>query len=229
MSSGGARRGELRWPPVLAILVTAGLYLLLPDRLLLGQRWLVPGLELLLLTSVVAVNPVRMTRETRTSRVAAITLAIVVVVTNLLVLAHLLVELVDGTARGGGVELRSALAIWATGVLGFALLFWELDRGGAVSRAVRRRSDLPPADWRFSPDEDTDAVQEVARGSSEHAHWVPTFGDYLYLSLTNSSAFSPTDTMPLTHRAKALMGVEATAALLTSLLIVSHAVSQLGS
>ena len=59
--------------------------------------------------------------------------------------------------------------------------------------------------------------------------WVPTFVDYLYLSLTNSSAFSPTDTMPLSTRAKALMGLEATAALLTTLLVIARAVGSLTS
>ncbi|MCU1613420.1 MAG: hypothetical protein JWO98_960, partial [Frankiales bacterium] len=78
-----------------------------------------------------------------------------------------------------------------------------------------------------SHDEDADTVIEVAAGSSEKADWIPTFADYLYLSTTNSSAFSPTDTMPLSTRAKALMGVQATAALLTSLLVIARAVGAL--
>lgn len=228
-SDGHRRRGELRWPPVLAIVLAGLLYALLPERLLLGARWVVPALEVALLVVVVAVNPVRLTRETRASRAAALVLAALVVATNLIALGRLVFELITGSTHGGGSELAAALAIWATGVLGFAVVFWELDRGGAVSRAVRERDGLPAADWRFSQDEDGDAVTEVARGSSEKAGWTPRFGDYLYVSLTNSSAFSPTDTMPLTHRAKALMGVEATAALMTSLLIVAHAVGQLGS
>ena len=69
---------------------------------------------------------------------------------------------------------------------------------------------------------------EVAAGSSKKADWIPTFVDYLYLSTTNSSAFSPTDTMPLTSRAKILMGVQATAALITSLLVIARAVGALG-
>jgi len=86
---------------------------------------------------------------------------------------------------------------------------------------------MPPADWRFSQDENDDAVVEVAATASTRSGWIPTYIDYLYLSLTNSSAFSPTDTMPLTSRAKALMGIEATAALLTSLLVVARAVGAL--
>jgi hypothetical protein len=87
---------------------------------------------------------------------------------------------------------------------------------------------MPAADWRFSQDENDDAVIEVSRSSSASSGWVPIFVDYLYLSLTNSSAFSPTDTMPLSARAKVLMGIEATAALVVSLLVVARAVGSLG-
>ena len=87
---------------------------------------------------------------------------------------------------------------------------------------------MQSADWRFSQDENQDAVVEVASTSSERSNWRPEFVDYLYVSLTNSSAFSPTDTMPLTTRAKALMGLQATAALLTSLLVIARAVGSLG-
>jgi hypothetical protein len=88
---------------------------------------------------------------------------------------------------------------------------------------------MPPADWRFSQDENDDAVTEVAVTASAKSGWIPTFPDYLYVSLTNSSAFSPTDTMPLTTRAKSLMGLQATAALLTTLLVIARAVGSFGS
>jgi len=114
--------------------------------------------------------------------------------------------------------------VWATNVIGFALIYWELDRGGPVSRARRTRAALQPADWRFSQDENHANVTEVAARSSDGSGWIPVFVDYLYLSLTNSSAFSPTDTMPLTSRAKLLMGAQATAALLVTLIIVARAV-----
>ena len=120
------------------------------------------------------------------------------------------------------------MQIWLTNVIGFALLFWELDRGGPVARRNKSRDEMPAADWRFSHDENQNAVSEVRRTSSEVSGWVPTFVDFLYLSVTNSSAFSPTDTMPLSSRAKALMALQATAALLVSLLLVARAVGSLG-
>jgi hypothetical protein len=70
-------------------------------------------------------------------------------------------------------------------------------------------------------------VIEVSAGSSEKSDWMPTFIDYLYASTTNSSAFGPTDTMPLSSRMKMLMAVQATAALITSLLVIARAVSAL--
>ncbi len=136
--------------------------------------------------------------------------------------------LIGGAAADGAHLLVAGMQIWTTNVIAFGLLYWELDRGGPVSRVRAERERLPLADFRFTQDETQDTVVEVANGSSRKADWIPTFIDYLYLSTTNSSAFSPTDTMPLTSRAKMLMALQATAALLTSLLVVARAVAALG-
>jgi hypothetical protein len=135
----------------------------------------------------------------------------------------LIARLVASSTSGGSL-LLGAMQVWITCVIGFGLLVWELDRGGPVARRKLPRKELPPADWRFSQDENDDAVVEVAAGSSKKSGWVPICVDYLYVSRTNSSAVSPTDTMPLTSRAKALMGLQATAALLTSLIVIARAV-----
>ncbi len=203
------------------------LYGLLPQNLLLGPRLLIPALELLLLIAVVSTNPRRMTRQTRISRTSSIALVVLIALTNLVALGLLVHYLVSSQVKGGGSLLLAALQVWATNVIAFALIYWEMDRGGPVSRTTTPREELPLADFRFTHDEDHDTVVEVATGSSKIADWVPTFVDYLYVSTTNSSAFSPTDTMPLTSRAKVLMGVEATAALLTSLLVIARAVGAL--
>jgi hypothetical protein len=225
------RRGETRLPAAIATVVAIALYALLPDDLLLGPRWALPAVEAVLLISLIAVNPWRMTRQTRWSRGVSLVLIALIAAGNLGSLGDTVTALVRQTSatHDPGTLLLAALQIWLTNVLVFALAFYELDRGGPVSRLRRPRQELPPADLRFSQDENAGAVTEVAKSSSESSDWVPAFSDYLYVSLTNSSAFSPTDTMPLTTRAKALMGVEATAALLTSLLIISAAVGHLGS
>lgn len=209
------------------MLAAVAVYALLPSSLLFTNRLTVPVIETLLLAALVATNPRRMTRETRWSRWVSIALAALLIVTNLGSLALLVGELTSSKASGGHL-LLGAVQIWVTGVIGFALLFWELDRGGPVARRRERRPDLPAADFRFSQDENDGTVIEVSRTSSQSGGWVPVFVDYLYVSLTNSSAFSPTDTMPLSSRAKMLMGLEATAALLVSLVVVAFAVGSLG-
>jgi hypothetical protein len=213
---------------VLAILVAGALYGSLPDSLLIGPRLLIPALEAALLVTVVVTNPRRLTKETRFSRYASLGLAGLVLVTNLVAEGFLVHHLVTASKSSGATLLIAALQVWLTNVIAFGLLYWELDRGGPVARARRKRDRLQLADFRFSQDENGDAVVEVADGSSETSDWVPTLVDYLYLSTTNSSAFSPTDTMPLSHRAKALMGLQATAALIVTLLVIARAVSALG-
>jgi hypothetical protein len=219
--------GEHRLGPAVAVLIAAVIYALLPESVLVAPRYVIPGIEVLLLGALILTNPVRMNRETRWSRNASVALATVVIVTNLIALG-LLVHKLTSKSPNGDPLLVAAMQVWLTDVIGFALLFWELDRGGPVARRTLPRSEFPPADWRFSQDENEDNVTEVAITASKPSGWVPTFVDYLYVSLTNSSAFSPTDTMPLTTRAKVLMGLQASAALMTSLLIVARAVGSLG-
>jgi len=223
------KRGEARLPPTIAVLVAVALYAVLPEPLLVGPRLLIPGLELVLLAVLIATNPWRLTRQTRWSRAASLVLAGLVAVSNLVTLVLLVAVLVGDQDTAGTSLLLAALQVWATNVIAFGLIYWELDRGGPVARTQKAREELPLADFRFTQDETQDTVVEVSAGSSVKADWISTFVDYLYLSTTNSSAFSPTDTMPLTSRAKILMGVQATAALVTSLLVIARAVGALGA
>ncbi|MFJ6706570.1 MULTISPECIES: hypothetical protein [unclassified Streptomyces] len=219
------RRGEARLPGVAATLTAIALYLFLPQQLLVAPRFVLPALEFLLLVPLVAVNPRRLTRQTRALRVMSLTLVAVIAASNLLALGTLIHELVSAEVKDGSALLVASLQIWLTNILVFGLAYWELDRGGPVSRTQVPRERLPLADFRFSQDENHDAVQEVSDGSSKSSDWVPTLMDYLYVSVTNSTAFSPTDTMPLSSRAKVLMSVQSVAALLTSLLVIARAVS----
>ncbi|QMU77174.1 DUF1345 domain-containing protein [Streptacidiphilus sp. PB12-B1b] len=219
------RRGEARLPAVAATLAAMALYVLLPQNLLFAPRYVLPALELLLLVPLVVVNPRRMTRQTRISRVLSLALVAVIAASNLVALGILVHDLVSAGVQNGDSLLVAALQVWLTNIIVFGLAYWELDRGGPVSRTQVPREELPLADFRFSQDENHDTVQEVADGSSITTDWVPTLTDYLYVSVTNSTAFSPTDTMPLSARVKLMMGVQSIAALLTSLLVIARAVS----
>lgn len=222
-----ATPGENRWPPAIATLVAIAVYALLPEQLLLAPRIVIPLVEVALLVALIASHPRRMAQRTHWSRVLSVALAALVILTNLSALGVLVASLLQPSSTGPSL-LLGAMEVWLTNVIGFALLYWELDRGGPVARRRLPRDELPPADWRFSQDENADNVTEVAATSSTKTGWIPVFVDYLYLSTTNSSAFSPTDTMPLSSRAKMLMAVQATAALLVTLLVIARAVGSLG-
>src|SRR5689334_20396826 len=219
------RRGEPRLPAVLATLVAGGLYAAMPQQLLIAPRFVLPTLQLLLLVPLIAINPRRLTRQTRSFRVLSLALVLVIAAMNLTALGILVHELLHAEVHDGRSLLTAALQVWLTNIIVFGLAYWEMDRGGPVARTQVPRAELPLADFRFSQDENDDAVQEVSDGASKHSDWVPTLTDYLYVSVTNSTAFSPTDTMPLSTRANLLMSVESVAALMTSLLVIARAVS----
>jgi hypothetical protein len=217
----------VRLPAAIAVVIAAGLYATLPGTLLTAPRIVVPIIELVLLVPLVAANPVRMTRQDRRLRVLSLTLCIVLLVANAVAFGLLLHALVAGSKANGTQLLVAALQVWVNNLIGYALTFWELDRGGPVNRHRAKRGDLVDADFRFSQDEDAGAVGEVAARSSGKSDWRPAFIDYLYVSTTNSTAFSPTDTMPLSPRAKTLMAAESVQALLISILVIARGVSLL--
>jgi uncharacterized membrane protein len=154
------------------------------------------------------------------SRHAALLLLGVLILSDLVALVILVTGLVttNTSELTGGELLLTGFAIWATDVAVFGILFWEVEAGGPVARLrARERTDR---DFQFPQDENP---QLAPTG------WRPQAWDYLYVSLTNSIAFSPTDTMPLSRRAKALMGLESAISAVTLLLVASRAVNVLGS
>lgn len=223
-----AAREEHRAPAVLAVLVALTLYLLLPDSVLpLRLRLVVAGVGLALLIPVLVLNPHRLRRQTQWSRYLSVGQALALMAVNQYALVHLIFQLVAAHNTNGPSLLVASLQVWVTNVIAFALVFWEMDRGGPVARRHEKRSDLPFADFRFPQDEDHDSIVEVAARSSEKIDWMPSFIDYLYFSSTNSMAFSPTDTMPLSPRAKALMLTESFGGFVMLALVIANAVGQL--
>lgn len=230
MTRGAAKRehpGESRYAAAAAVVAAVVLYTALPSALVVGPRYLIPALEVLLLVPLLVGNPRRMTRETRELRIVSIGLILLVAAANTVALVLLVDALVHGSANNGGALLIGAAQVWLTNIIVFALAYWEIDRGGPVVRTREPRSQLPPADFRFPQDEDEDAIDEVASRSAAQSDWSPAFLDYFYVSVTNSSAFSPTDTMPLSHRAKMLMATESVSALMLSVIVIARGVSLL--
>jgi uncharacterized membrane protein len=206
-------RDDPLWPGQLAILAALVLYFVLPPKLTIGPNWIVPSAELLVLAALVAATP-RRGRTRRRRRVIALTVVLVATLANLVAVGLLTHYLITGGHARGADLINGGLLIWCTNTLLFAVWFWELDRGGPVPP----RDGEPPLAPDFLFPQMTDAKYA-------EPGWKPRFSDYLYVSLTNQTAFSPTDTMPLTTRAKLLMGVQGVASLITVGIIVARAVN----
>jgi hypothetical protein len=211
---------EPRWPAVVAVLVAMVLYATLPDEILAAShastflRVIVPALELALLIPLAVAAPHRHVYESGRRRKAAIALIAIVSIANAVALAFLIHFLVVGGSHVQGRPLLIGGAqVWWTNVIVFALWFWELDGGGPPARL---RAPEAPRDFAFVQMTDP----EVAA-----PRWRPHFADYFYVSYTNASAFSPTDTMPLSRTAKELMLVESAISLVTLLLVAARAVN----
>ena len=208
---------EPRWPASLAVVVCAALNYILPQAYTLGPSWFVPGLELAIVIPLTAIAPRRVPRERRWSEIAAVVVIAVVSVANVASLVLLIRQLLYHGKDVTGLELLvSSAAIWVTNVVVFGLWYWELDRGGPDARL---RADHGPPDFLFP---------QMSTPGCTYEHWSPTFLDYLYVAFTNATAFSPTDTMPLSRWAKSLMLVQAAASLLTVLIVASRAINILG-
>ncbi len=218
---------EHRWHTVVATLIALALYALLPSSVTVAVRYTVVAVCVALLIPLIVYNPHHFTRESKWSRRLELGIATLLLVANLFAFAEVVVLLLQ-KSQNGGTLLLASVQVWITNVIAFALLYWGMDRGGPVSRVTVPRPNMPPADFRFPQDEDHDAIAEVAAGSSAKIGWVPNFVDYLYFSLSNSMAFSPTDTMPLSHRAKMLMALESFAGFVLLALVIARAVSLIG-
>lgn len=209
-------RGEHRLPSALAIVIVASLQLLLPPKLSLHPRYLIPAIELVLLAVLIAFNPGRIERRDPLLRRLSLVLIGILFAADAGSGAALVVQLLRGQASDHpSVLLGTGGAIYATNVVVFALWYWELDRGGPVSRGQGERA-FP--DFLFPQMQATSLVDP---------NWEPTFTDYLYVSFTNVTAFSPTDTLPLSRWAKLMMMLQSTLALLLVVLVIARAVNVL--
>ncbi|HEV7742618.1 MAG TPA: hypothetical protein VGO65_09380 [Pseudolysinimonas sp.] len=221
-------RAEHRWPAAIAILVAVVLYATLPSSFTPALRYVVVGLSLALFIPLIVFNPHRLKRETLWSKLLSRTVIGLLLGANLIALIQLVYQLVSAVSDGPEL-LLAALQVWVTNVIAFALVYWEMDRGGPIARRNLPRERVQLADFRFPQDEDHDAIDEVRGRSSKASDWMPGYVDYLYFSASDSMAFSPTDAMPLTHRAKLLMVTEAFSGFVILALVIARAVSLLGN
>ncbi|MGW1881495.1 hypothetical protein [Streptomyces sp. NPDC001970] len=212
-----AAYGEARWPMAGAVVAAMVLTLLMPDDLRLGPRWLLPLGEGLLLVTLIAGDPGRISRRSATLRGVSIALVGVLALSAIWSTVRLVDDLIHGGAETNSATglLQAGGVVWGSTVLAFALLYFELDSGGAAARA-HHMPDTPELAFPQQLNADLNATQ-----------WRPRFVDYLYLGLTNSTAFSPTDVMPLAPWAKIAMAVQSLVSLVILGLVVARAVNVL--
>jgi uncharacterized membrane protein len=207
------------WAPQLVVAGALILDLSLPEKFTIGPTWLLPAVEGLLLVGLVAMSPNRRMRHSSARRNVAMFLIGLVSAVNLFSLVELCRFLLRHDRGVDGHRLiLTGVVLWVTNVLLFGLWYWQLDRGGPVARALNENE---PPDFLF---------QQMTDDGARFAHkdWKPTLIDYLYVSFTNATAFSPTDTMPLTPTAKLMMATQSLASLVTIGLVIARAVGILG-
>ena len=185
----------------------------LPTEGAIRAHWLLPAIEALLLAVLLTADPSSRAERSRLHRLALILVGLLVAAA-LWSTAFLVHDLIkgEGVSQDPDELLASGAVVWLGNNLAFALLYWLIDSGGPLARS--RGGD--PVDFAFTQH----MSPELAPPG-----WRPVFLDYLHLGFTNATAFSPTDVMPLTHRAKYLMLVQATIALALFGLIVARAVN----
>jgi hypothetical protein len=210
---------EPRWPVVLAVVAAVLLVALLPGRIRVLPRWVPYAVGILL---IIPMGAIQMGMEPRRwQRVEHALTLIFFVVAEVATLITLLRMISGMVWRSGGMSgrqlLASGIGIWVTNVFMFSMLYWQMDRGGPAARQIPSGS-LP--DWLFSEDS---ASKNVAAG------WRPVFVDYLFLGFSTATAFSTTDTVPLTPRAKMLMMLESTVSFMTTVVVLSRAINILGT
>jgi len=206
--------GEPRWQVTVAIGVALTLQGLLPPRLALGPRWLLPSLGSAFVIVLFATKPgPRINRTSRLLRALSLAVIGTISVAN----GYSAYRLIDELLRGGVTDATRLLltggAIWLVNVIAFALWYWEFDRGGPGARALAMR---PYPDFQFPQMENPNLAPK---------DWEPFFVDYLYLSFTNALAFSPTDVMPLSRWAKLTMLAQSGVSILLVLLVIARAVN----
>jgi hypothetical protein len=194
------------------------LTVLLPEDLRLVPTWLVVAIEAVLLLALILRDPGRIDRLTTRLRIVAIALVGVLVVSALDATYFLIGDLIHGgdETNSASALLQAGGVVWASNIVAFSLLYWELDGGGSAARTLdwpRRRVDL--------------AFPQDLNPHVAHELWLPRFIDYLYLGLTNATALSPTDVMPLAPWAKIAMAVQSLISLAILGLVVARAVNVL--
>jgi hypothetical protein len=209
---------ESRWPVVVVVIGTLLLLVALPDRVRLLPAWVPYTAAAVMLTPVIGVAiTAGKSPWLRLERSTTFAFFIFVALVGSVNLGFLLREMLNSATDISGTQLlTSSIGLWVTNVTNFSLLYWQIDGGGLVERW---RGNGRHPDWLFP--------QSGAAGLVP-SDWRPKYVDYLFLGYSTATAFSATDAMPLTQRAKLLMMLEGTFSLITIITVAARAINVLG-
>ena len=207
--------GEARWPMAAAVVTAMVLTLLLPEGERMLPVWVLPLVEGILLVALIVGDPGAIDRRSRLLRVLSIALVAILVLSALGATARLIDVLISGGHETNSASelLQAGSIVWVANIIAFALLYWELDGGGAAARAHHTRREV---DFAFPQQMNPELAP---------AQWRPQFVDYLYLAFTNATAFSPTDAMPIARWAKLAMMVLSVSSIAILGLVIARAVN----
>lgn len=204
-------RAVPRWPAAIAVLAIGVAYALLPDRLRIGPRWLLIALALAAYLGQYVVRRLEMDHATRLLGIGLTALLTIIVSSSAL---FLVVRLPERRTPARDLLVDAAL-IWGANLLIFAIWYWEIDGGGPLKR---KRGYHTSTDFLFP---------QMAMGDSAPPGWSPEFLDYIFLAFNTSAAFSPTDTLVLSRRAKVLMMCQSLVSLVVVGVLIARAINTL--
>lgn len=201
---------ESRWPALVAMLGVVGVYMALPDSLVVGPRWLHPTLLVVMLAATVVTH-----RRGNDSLNQVFGHILAGVITSFMIVSLVLLVLAVPTNKEPPVTMiRSAAALWVTNTLVFAYWYWRLDGGGPFRRRLAARQS--PRAFLFP--------QMLLPNPGDASEWSPMFVDYLFLAFNTSAAFSPTDTPVLSRWAKVLTMIQAAVSLTVVVVLAARAI-----
>lgn len=206
---------EPRWPAVIAVLAVSGIYFAIPDYLSLGPRWLLLAVMVLLTIPILAMHRAGLNRPAKWLGIFSNSILTI----DLIWSVGLLVNSLPGHKEPPATLLQGAVGLWISNILVFALWYWRLDAGGPWRREKLQRHVT--AAFLFPQF----VMESEDRDEAKLDQWTPNFVDYLFIAFNTSTAFSPTDTAPLTRWAKALMMVQSVISLTIVALLAARAVN----
>lgn len=204
------------WQLQFGVIVVMVLQFFTGDSFLPFNKFIIIAIEAVLLVALAAATSEGYSRVSKVRRFLALLLVCIVAAINTFSLIFLVQELMFGQFQGtnGHALLQSGLTIYVTNIFMFALLYWEMDGGGPDRRVAEEKK----RDFIFP---------QMLHSSISGPMWLPGFTDYLYLSATNVTNFASADTVPVSHRAKLIMMLQALLSVVTVVLVAARAIGVL--